>query len=219
MDRRVDVPACEGVIDRRLKRTDRVGEQVLECCADHIECQVEYQRHDPDECGNRGIFSGQDPVDGSASRMLFALSGLHNRTFYQLFDKREAHIRDGCGAVKTPFLLHLDDDMFDHFFLVLREVECLLHVFVALDELSRRKTNRDSGCADVILDQMHDAVKAAVHRAAVIIFVTEIETSGPFLIMCHMDRVPDQFVDSFVFCGGDGDDRNAQDILHHIDTD
>ena len=66
---------------------------------------------------------------------------------------------------------------------------------------------------------MHDAVQATVHRAAVVIHVTEIRASRAFLILCHMQSVTNQFVDAFVFRRGNGNDRNAQHFFHLIDAD
>ena len=45
---------------------------------------------------------------------------------------------------------------------------------------------------------MHDAVQAAVHRAAVLVLTAEIRSPGALLILRHMDRVPDELIHALV---------------------
>ena len=58
-----------------------------------------------------------------------------------------------------------------------------------------------------------------VNGSAVIIFAAEILFLRPFLVFCDMYGVVDQLPDTFVFCGGNGDDRNTQQGLHAVDVD
>ncbi len=52
--------------------------------------------------------------------------GLYHGLIHQLVDKVEPHICNGGGAVQTALLLHLQDDMLDHLFFVLVELQGLL---------------------------------------------------------------------------------------------
>ena len=60
----------------------------------------------------------------------------------------------------------------------------------------------------MILHQMHDAVQAPVHRAAVVFFITKVHPSGLFLIIRNMHRMVHQFVHTLVFCRGNRHYRN-----------
>ena len=144
--------------------------------------------------------------------------GLYHRLRHQLLNEGEAHIRNGGGAVQPAFLLHLHDDMFDHLFFVLVKLQCFLNAGVALHQLGGGKTHRDARRLGVILDEVQDAVDAAVHRAAVVILAAKIHAPGALLILCHMDGVIYQLVHALVFGGGDGDDRDAQHGLHLVDA-
>ncbi len=60
-------------------------------------------------------------------QLLLALVGFYNRLRHQLLNKVEAHIRNGGGAVQPALLLHLHDDMLDHFFFVLVQLQGFLN--------------------------------------------------------------------------------------------
>lgn len=151
--------------------------------------------------------------------LLLALAGLHDGLIHQLVDEVEPHIRDGGGAVQTPLLLHLDDDVLDHLFFVLVELQGRLDALVALHELCGRKAHRDACGLGMILDQVDDAVDAAVDCAAVILLAAEIHPARPLLILCDMERMIHQLVHALVLCRRDGHDRDAQHGLHLIDAD
>ena len=148
-----------------------------------------------------------------------AIADMRFHFIHQLVDEVEPHIRDGGGAVQTPLLLHLDDDVLDHLFFVLVELQGRLDALVALHELCGRKAHRDACGLGMILDQVDDAVDAAVDGAAVILLAAEIHPARPLLILCDMERMVHQLVHALVLCRRDGHDRDAQHGLHLIDAD
>ena len=52
----------------------------------------------------------------------------------------------------------------------------------------------------MVLDEVHDAMQAAVYCSVVVVFVTEVLTHRSFLIFCHVYGVVDELVDTLVFC-------------------
>ncbi len=78
------------------------------------------------------------------AQLLLALVGLDHRLSHQLMDKGEAHIRNGGGAVQAALLLHLHDDMLDHLFFVLIQLQGFLNAVVALHQLCGGKAHRDA---------------------------------------------------------------------------
>ena len=90
---------------------------------------------------------------------------------------------------------------------------------VALSQLACRKAKGDLRASGVIVDEVHDAVETAVHGAVVILWVAEVCPSGALLVLGHMDGVLHQLFNAFILKRRDGDDRNAQHLLHLVDTD
>ena len=68
-------------------------------------------------------------------------------------DKVEPHIRNGSGPVQPALLLHLEDDVLDHFFFVLIQLQGFLNAVVALHQLRGGKTHRDASCLGVVLNE------------------------------------------------------------------
>ncbi len=52
----------------------------------------------------------------------------------------------------------------------------------------------------MIVNQMHNPMKAPVHCPAVVLRVAKILPAGAFLILRHMQRMVDELVNSLVFC-------------------
>ena len=75
------------------------------------------------------------------------------------------------------------------------------------------------GLLDVVFDEMHDGVDAAMHGAAVLIVFAEILALWFFLIFCDVDGVVDELVDALVFRGGDWHDWHAELFLEGVDVD
>ncbi len=64
---------------------------------------------------------------------------------------------------------------------------------------------------------MHNRMQRPVDGTAVVIRLTEILSSRLFLILCHMDGMGNQFLNSLVLCSRNRDDRNAKSLFHLID--
>ncbi len=69
-------------------------------------------------------------------------------------------------------------DVLDHLFFVLVELQGRLDAVVALHELRGRKPHRDASGSGMVLNQVDDAVDAAVDCAAVILLAAEIHPAG-----------------------------------------
>ena len=126
---------------------------------------------------------------------------------------------DGRSPVKAALLLHLLYDMLQGLFLIFVQMQLLQNQAVALRQLGRRETDRDSRLLRVILDKMHDRMQAAVHGSAVVIGVAVVHFLGTFLVPRHMEGVGHQLVDALVLRRGNGDYRNSQHLLHLVDAD
>ena len=107
--------------------------------------------------------------------------------------------------------------MFHHLFFVVVQIQLLEDQPVALHQLAGGEPGGDPRPLGVVLDQVAHAVQTAVHRAAVAALVAEIHPQGRFLIFGHMDGVVDQLVNAFIFGGGNGDHRHAQQGFHLVD--
>ena len=215
----VDVPRRQGIVYKNRQVLNAPFQQALQPRADHAEGQIEHQRHDAHKRRNRRIFSSEEAVDPCAAQLLLALVGLYHSLIHQLVDKVEPHICNGGGAVQAALLLHLQDDMLDHLFFVLIQLQGLLNAGVALHQLCGSKAHRDPRRPGVVLDEMDDAVDAAVNGTAVVILAAEVHPARTLLILCHMDGVIHQLVHALVLGGGNGDHRDAQHRFHLVDVD
>ena len=153
----------------RLERRYAARQQVLQKRADDIKREPEDDAHDADKCRNTRIFSGQEPVDPVGALLLLADMRLHDAFADQLLDEIKTHIRDGRRAVKPALLLHLTDDVRDHFLLILLELQRIDNPLIALNDLRRRKPLRNPGCLRVVLNQMRHSVQTAMNGAAVLV--------------------------------------------------
>ena len=108
--------------------------------------------------------------------------------------------------------------MLDHLFFVLIQLQGFLNALVALHQLGGGKPHRNARRLSVVLDQVDDAVDAAVHRAAVVVLTAEIHAAGPLLILCHMNGMVYQLIHALILGSRDGDDRDAQHGLHLVDA-
>ena len=71
----------------------------------------------------------------------------------------------------------------------------------------------------MIFDQMHHAVQASVHRAAVVFLVAEVLARWLLLVLRHVHCVLHQLFNAFSLCGGDWHHRDSQDALHLVYAD
>ena len=109
--------------------------------------------------------------------------------------------------------------MLDHLFFVLIQLQGLLNAGVALHQLCGGKAHRDPRRPGVVLDEVDDAVDAAVNRTAVVILAAEVHPARTLLILCHMDGVIHQLIHALVLGCGNGDHRDAQHRFHLVDVD
>ena len=91
----------------------------------------------------------------------------------QALDEGEAHLGHCRGTVEAAFLFHLHNEMLECLFLVFRELKGVEDDVVAFHELGRRKTHWYVGSQRMVFDEVHDAMKATMHRTAVVVFVAE----------------------------------------------
>ncbi len=108
--------------------------------------------------------------------------------------------------------------MLNHFLFVVVKLKCVNDELVALNHLARRKTDRDFRRFGVVFNEVHYAVQASVHRAAVLRLVAEVRALRLFLIGCNVYRVVYKLVNTLVFRRGDWHYRNAQKFLHSVDV-
>ena len=104
--------------------------------------------------------------------------------------------------------------MFQHFLLVLVQVELLVHAAVALDQLRGAEPGGNAQPVRVVLDQMDDGVDGAVHRRT---GFAKVRDPGARLGAGHFLRAVDEFRHAFVLHGADGHHGNAQgraELLH-----
>ena len=214
----VDVPVCQCRVRDAGQRVDARFHQVLEKQTDDVEGEEEHQTHDGDKGRDGGVLAGEEFVDAVGAQLLLALMGLDHRLRHKLLNEVEPHICNGSCTVKAALLLHLHDDMFDHLFFVLIQLQGFFNARIALHQLGGGKTHRDARRFGVILDQVDDAMDTAVHRAAVVILAAEVHAAGTLLILCHVDGVIHQLTHALVLGSGNGNDRNAQHRLHLIDA-
>ena len=66
---------------------------------------------------------------------------------------------------------------------------------------------------------MHDCVQTAVNRTTVVINIAQVHFSWTFLILCDVDGVGDQLVNSLVLGCGNRDHRDSEHFLHLVDHD
>ena len=218
MHRRVNVPVCKRRVHDAGQGIDAHFHQVLKEQADDVESEEEHQTHDGDKGRDGGVFAGEEFVDAVGAQLLFAFVGLDHCLCHKLLNEGEPHIRNGGGAVQPALPLHLHDDMFDHLFFVLIQLQGFLDAPVALHQLGGGKPHRNARRPGVILDQMDDAVDAAVYGTAVVVLTAEIHAAGPLLILCHMKCVVYQLIHALILGGRDGNDRDAKHGFHLVDA-
>ena len=70
----------------------------------------------------------------------------------------------------------------------------------------------------MVLDEVHDAVKAAMDGAPVVVRAAEILTPRALLVMGNVDCVANELVYALVAHGRNGNDRDAQHVFHLVDA-
>ena len=153
--------------------------------------------------------------------MLAAFPRLDHAAPARLADEGEAHIRQRGQAVLTRLLLHLGDDVLQRIELVLVERQRLADQLIALDQLGRGEAERNPRALGVVLDEMRDAVDAAVQGAAVRSAArrAEVQPTRALPMARDVQRVLDQLAGALVLRRRDGDDRDSQQALEEVDVD
>lgn len=159
------------------------------------------------------------PVSSLSMRVLATLGRLHHRLLAHAADEAEPHVGDGRRAVEAAFGLHLADDVLERVLLVLVEVEPIEHQLVAFGQLARGEPRRDARALGMVLDERHDAVQAAMDGPVVLVGRAEVLAHGRLLEPRHMQGVVHQLGRALVLGRRDGDDGDAQQLLHLVHVD
>ena len=213
-----DIPLRQEFVGKSRKAVYSLLKDVLQPSSYRIESEVENRCHNEQEGRNGCVAARQDFVYSDASPLFVALFWSDNCLLTDLQDEAEPHIGKGGTAVKASLLLHLADDMLDGFLLVLSQIESRSHEFVAFNQLACGKTDWYVSSLSVILDEMHDGVKATMDCSTMFLRTAKVLSSRPFMITGHMDGMPHNLVHALVFHGADGNDRNAENPFHSVDT-
>ena len=109
--------------------------------------------------------------------------------------------------------------MLDGVELIAIQVKRLGHQLVALNQLGRRKAHRDVRRHGMVLDQVGNAVDAAMQCAAVrAIGRTEVQATGALAEPRHVQGMIHQLADALVTGSANGDNRHAQQALEQVDV-
>ena len=151
--------------------------------------------------------------------MLAALVRLDDTAPAHVADKAKAHVRQRRQAVSAGLALHLGDDVLDSVELVAFQVKRLGYQLIALDQLGRRKAHWDVRRHGMVLDQVSNAVDAAMQRAAVrTVGRTKVQATGALAEPRHVQGVVHQLADALVAGSANGDNGHAHQALEQVDV-
>ena len=193
MNCRIDIHGGKCCIHNHRELINAPFQQPLKPCSDHVKGQVKYKHHNTDKTGNGSIFTGEN------ADTLPALLGLYDRLLAKPLNKIKSHIRNCSAAVKSTFLFHLTDNMLQHFRFIFIQLKLVKNQVITFNNLRCCKPDRNSRLLCMVLNEMNHGMNAAMHRSVMILFVTKILFHRTFLILCNMDRMPDQLVHSLIF--------------------
>ena len=109
--------------------------------------------------------------------------------------------------------------MLDGVELVSIQMKRLGHQLVALNQLGRRKTHGNVRRRGMVLDQVGDAVDAAMQRTAIwAIGCAKVQTAGTLAEPRHVQGVVHQLADALVAGSANGDNGHAQQALEQVDV-
>ena len=109
--------------------------------------------------------------------------------------------------------------MLDGVKLVAIQMKCLGHQLVALNQLGRRKTHGNVRRRGMVLDQVGNAVDAAMQCTAVwTIGRTEVQATGALTEPRHVQGMIHQLADTLVAGSANGDNGHAQQALEQVDV-
>ena len=106
-----------------------------------------------------------------------------------ILDKRETHISHGGSSVHASLFLHLEDDVFDHLFLVLSQVKSVFNEMVTLDYLTCSKTHWNTCTLCVVFNEMHYAMDCSMYGSSMLGWGAEVLTTRLFLVVGYMDSM------------------------------
>ena len=109
--------------------------------------------------------------------------------------------------------------MLDGLHLVLGKAECPGHKRIAFDKLAGGKAYGDTSALGMILDEMHNAMQAAMNSSAMIGHIAKVLTGRRFLVVSHMNSMTYELIDTLVLHSADRNDRDAQQLFHLVDAD
>ena len=173
---------CHYMINHISESCNPHIQQILKKCSNHTEGQEKHKSHNTYETRNSCIFTGKHFINFLTAKMFFAFFWLYNRLITDILNKIKTHVSNSCCSVQTTFCLHLFDDMFQHFFLILIKVQTVHDKLVAFRKLCCCKTNRNLCRFCMVFNQMHDRMKTSVHRTTIFIGITEINVLRLLLI-------------------------------------
>ena len=215
----VGAERLEARIGRGDDGSDAVLHESLQRRADHAKRQPKDEAHDHQERRNGRVATRQDAVDLDGAHVLAALMRLDDAAPAHVADKAKAHIGQRGQAVGAGFALHLGNDVLDSVELIAIQVKRLGHQLVAFNQLGRRKTHRNVRRHGMVLDQVGNAVDAAMQCTAVrAIGRTEVQATGALAEPCHVQGMIHQLADTLVAGSANGDNRHAQQALEQVDV-
>ena len=213
----VEPEGRERGVNLRRHPVNAQGEKVGEPLADDVEREPEDERHDGDEDRDGGVAAREDAVGRDRARVLAALARLDHALGADALDEREAHVRQGRHAVAPGLPLHLADDVLDGVELVLVQPEGVHDQPVPLDELGRGEAHREVGRGGVVLDDVADAVDAAVQGAVVgPVRRAEVHAARMLAEARHVQDVLDELGDALLARRGDGHHGDAERGLQTV---
>ena len=213
----VEPEGRERGVDLRRHEVDAQGEKVGEPLAHHVKGEPEDERHDAHEDGDGRVLAREDAVGRHGARVLAALARLDHALGAHPLDEREAHVGERRHAVAAGLALHLGDDVLDGVELVLVQPEGAHDELVALNELGRRKAHGEVGRGGVVLDDVADAMDAAVQGTMVrAVRGAEVHAPGVLAEARHVQHVLRELGDTLPARRGDGDHGDAERGLQAV---
>ena len=109
--------------------------------------------------------------------------------------------------------------MLDSVELIAIQVKRLGYQLIALDQLGRRKAHRDVRRHGMVLDQVGNAVDAAMQRTAVrTVGRAKVQATRALAEPRHVQGVVHQLADTLVAGSANGDNGHAQQALEQVDV-
>ena len=202
---------------RIAQRANARFKQILKERADNFKRQEENRQHDQDKCGNSRKASRKNAIRLLAARVFAAFMRLYHGQAADALDEGKTHAGQRRRAIKVALSLHLQRKVLDGFQLVFVQIQRTRHQRVAFCQLRCGKTHRNARFLGVIFNQVHNAVKAPMHRTAVFRSVAEVLALGTFAVIRNVHGVVHQLGNAFALHGANGHNGNAQLRFQFVD--